>query len=1721
MLKIANRYAHGYVAYPILLACKRAGLFDLLKQKPMREPALAEALSMNTGPGAVTLRMLESLGWIRRNPDGYIHVEKIAERAKDLDQRWERVYAVSVEQWFDDPDLATLGAEAAERSARRWDTADERWADMLDGVMLAPLWTALYRARQTAGPDDAKPWGCALPETWRQTLEPWFQSRGWSESGAATPCWTPAGRYLTERAMIFGTAVSYRSLLSRMHDLLFGDFAAVFARADGGDETHVERILNVLSSGFQHERYFNDLNAILTKVFDRKPYTEQPRAVVDMGCGDGSLLRRLFEFARDQTERGKCLDRFPLAMIGVDFNRQALDVADRRLADLPHLMLEGDIGDPARLLADLNKQGYERDDLWHVRSFLDHDRPYRPPESQPHPAWAAWAADIAATDAQGRQISGVEAIQSLIEHFERWHGVIGRHGLTTLEVHSLPARVTQAHIDECENLHFDAFHGFSRQHLAPAPVYLLAAAASGLFPCFAESQRYPRPLPFTRITLTHFERRPFRLQPLSLDDLPALIALEERHRLSSLRTPPSVIEQRLRQNPGGHFALQQDGRIVAAIYTQRIDDEKALRHTPYDAIHTLSRPHGRIGQLVMLQTDRAWSAQGLGHLLRQLMIGVFTCDAEIDKVVGITRCSNYAPSADISMDDYIRLRDEQGLPTDATLRFHAEGGAAIGEIVPQYRPEDTDNGGAGVWIEYRIREEPGGDPEMTTEREPGGGAIRDRVERCILQALGESRQSHYAPHRPLMEMDLDSLDLMTLNIALNRFFGLELEPAFFFRYGTPEAITAYIESADTHSSAGTEPLRAARRAAPSAKPGLAQRPPLSATPLPIAIAGMACRFPGGADTLEAYWDILRDGRDVISNVPSDRWTDADLEAYDLEPAWRSALRQGGFLQDVYGFDPFFFKITPNVAKEMDPQQRLLLEVVWEALENAGLAPDRLKGRRVGVFMGLSFNDYEAMRLRIDPRRHPLDLYFATGNSHAIAAGRIAYFLGVQGPTLAVDTACSSSMAAIHLACRSLQAGECEWAIAGGANLLLAPHRSVCFARAGMLSPRGRCHVFDAEADGYVRSEGGGAVVLTSLDLARRDGHPIVAVIRGSAMNHDGASNGLTAPNGNAQEDLLRDALRDAGLRPGDIDYLETHGTGTALGDPVECGAIEQVFAEDAPRERPLWLGSVKTNIGHTEAAAGVASLIKTALALQQATIPPHLHRRAWNPQIHVQRLPADTPSRPIPWPSDPANTPRRAGISSFGFSGTNVHVVLEESPPPPPYAAPPVDRAAHVLPLSAATDRALRTLAGRYADRLKRTDDEWPDIAYSAATGRAHGARRLAVTAADANEASEALRDWLGGHAAAPVHVGQAPVSGHEPVVAFLFSGQGTQYAHMGREWYETQPTFRETMDRCAAAADPYLDRPLISVLYGEQAAETLAETLYTQTALCALEISLARLWSDAGIVPQIVMGHSLGEYAAACVAGAYDPETAMALTAQRARLLQSLPSGGEMFAAAAAPDVVEDILRVTSSDAVIAACNGPSNTVVSGARDTVRTAQIEMKRRGIAIRRLAVSHAFHSPLVQPIADEFRRVMTAYHPAPLRVPLVSLLTGNLADADFAQPDYWTRHLLSPVRFESGLRSLQQFGATVFLEIGPKPMLIDMGRQVLTEPELHWLSSLRPGVSDAREMLSSLATLYTLGCKVNWNGLDVDYPRRRVRLPNYPFDRQPLRCDDPERSQSGA
>ncbi len=878
---------------------------------------------------------------------------------------------------------------------------------------------------------------------------------------------------------------------------------------------------------------------------------------------------------------------------------------------------------------------------------------------------------------------------------------------------------------------------------------------------------------------------------------------------------------------------------------------------------------------------------------------------------------------------------------------------------------------------------------------------------------------------------------------------------------------------------------------------------------PIAIVGMACRFPGAPD-LEAFWRLITDGRDAVVEIPSERWSADEFFDPTGETPGKMSVRRAALVDNPDQFDPQFFGITPREAARMDPQQRLLLEVAWEAMENAGRPADQMAGSRTGVFVGIGGTDYSKVCVPYEDYFQHIDAHMGTGNALSIAANRLSYIFDLHGPSAAVDTACSSSSLAIHFAVESLRRRESDAALAGGVNMILTPETTIAFSKARMLSPTGKCRPFDAEADGYVRGEGCGLILLKRLADAEKDGDQVLAVLRATSVNQDGRTSGISAPNSQSQIACLHAAQRQADLAPDDFDYIEAHGTGTPLGDPIEMQALTEIFRSTDDQSPRCYVTSVKANVGHMETVSGVAGLIKTVLMMGREVIPAQAHFQNLNPHIHLEGTRLVVPSEPVPWPA--GDRPRIAGISSFGFGGTNTHLVIEAPGEVAAATGSEPERPLHVVKLSAKSEAALADQAKGLAEHLDaHPDADVADVCYSANTSWAEFNGRAVVVAKDAAQLRERLAKLGEATERTPAGVKRGTVRAiTRPKSAFLFTGQGLQYVGMGRGLYESHPTFRQTLEECDDILRELWDgESLLSILYPESGGDDpqalLHQTEFTQPAMFALDYALAELWQSWGVTPDVVLGHSVGEYPAACAAGVMSLEDGLALIAERARLMQSVKRKGRMAVIFAPADRVAGAIGSANGDVVVAVINGPENTVISGDAKAVEGAVAKLEADGVQVKMLNVSHAFHSPLMDEILDAFESFAEGIELHAPHVPLVSNLTGQLmAEAPTAR--YWRDHLRNAVQFAEGMARIAEAEPSMILEMGPTASLLGMGRRCVPELDTAWLPSLRQGQDDWQTLTASVAEYYVRGGQIDWRGWDGPWPRRRVVVPNYPFQR---------------
>lgn len=956
------------------------------------------------------------------------------------------------------------------------------------------------------------------------------------------------------------------------------------------------------------------------------------------------------------------------------------------------------------------------------------------------------------------------------------------------------------------------------------------------------------------------------------------------------------------------------------------------------------------------------------------------------------------------------------------------------------------------------------------------GKNRKEIQQWILFRLAERLEISVDAidvNASFNEYGLDSAEAVELTGGLSEWLGEELSPTLVWEYPNVQELVDYLSSQHAEDASIETSVE-------KPKPTWNE---------PIAVIGMGCRFPG-ASNIKEYWELLCKGKVAIGELSEERQA-----GNSSGEGWT----RGGYLKEIDGVDLQFFGFSPREAEKIDPQQRFLMEVTWEALEMAGLSFEEVEGSKTGVFIGISSNDYG--RLFLDDRGES-DIYAVTGNAFSIAANRISHWFNLRGPSLAVDTACSSSLTALHWACRSIQYGECEMAIVGGSNLLLSQEISLAFSQAGMLSKDGQCRTFDASANGYVRGEGAGAVILKPLSAALKEDAPILAVIKGSAMNHNGKSNGLTAPSLKAQVELLREAYQNAGISPAKLQYVEAHGTGTVLGDPIEVQALGRVLEENQPESGVCTIGSVKSNIGHLEAAAGIAGFIKTVLALHYRQLPPSAHFREPNPYIPFDRIPIRVQTT-LSWPDESKRL--FAGVSSFGFGGANVHVVLEEAPfesQHQPVVPKQKEEGMYLLPFSARSVVSLQQWGRHLQQELDQTlaEERLEDICYTTQSRRTHHPYRLAVVAETKEELKEALEGCISQDAVLRTRKGSI-------VPAFVFNGQGTHHWGMGRELYQKSSVFRDVIETCDQYFQPFSGWSLIEEMFASQEKSRLDRTEVAQPLIFAIQVALARWWMSVGVTPKAILGHSLGEVAAYHIAGSLLLEEALYLVYQRSRLMEPLAGRGKMAAVNLPFEAALKWIAPYGSRLSIAADNSPRAVTIAGDPGALNEVVQALEKERISARWLPVNYAFHSSQMEDICPELVESLEPLQYGREEIPVFSTVTGKQFNNEALSSSYWAQNARETVRFREAIQQCHHFGCNTFLEIGTDQVLT---RYILESTDsksgVVSLASMRKGKKESRVLMESLAHLYQQGLNPRWEAV-TEKKGRTVFLPPYAWDRQ--------------
>ncbi len=1194
-----------------------------------------------------------------------------------------------------------------------------------------------------------------LPQNLQQEIESLFFQKQWIEGSKQEWQLTKPGEEIFNKIGVLAIGPSYRPMLFKMDQLLFGDMASVFSRNQRGEESHVDRLLNVLGSGYQHVRYFKDAEEEILKIFNQLPLKMQPKAIADMGCGDGTFLKQLYEAIKDKTARGKYLKQFPLSLLGIDYNRTALKATEANLQGLPFQTLLGDINDSTGLLKDLSKRGFSKgEDILHVRSFLDHNFSLDSSEavdgslkvlSRGEQGWYV--------DQHGNLLSSLQVLSRWKAHLQSWAKVLDRGGLLVLEAHSLSLQESYLQLEVSENFYFDTLHSFSHQYLISAESFVILAANVGLF-SKVPLKRYPKTLNFCRITLNHFEKREYIIRHAAVKDLEMLYQLEKLCWKKELQIPDSQIQSRIEKYPQGQFVLEKGGDVLGVIYSQRIESAEELDGETFLTVHRLHNEQGEVVQFLALNVHPEVQDLRLGDQLLEFMLQRCSVMNGVTSVVGVTLCTDYDSGGDLSFREYIHYRNEHGKIHDSMLSFHEAHGATIERELEGYRPKDTTNEGFGPLIRYDIfaqripfglREKPvdcGLDRKsaattLSSPEKPSQKEITKFLQEKVNTLLGEDKKA-FDMERPLMEMGLDSADLLELQNQIIENLEVSLDSAFFFQYNTIGKVVLYLVTT-LGISKEDEVQEVANESNLSNFANISKIPQSAITDsADIAIIGISCKLPGGLETPSELWELLQTGGSATGKLPPGRFQWPESVSAETYPG----IDKGGFIRDAGSFDADFFRISPKEAEMMDPQQRILLELSWSCLEDAGVLPGDLKGSDTGVFIGASGSDYSKL---LQDAGVEVEAHYGTGSSLAVLANRISYFFDFSGPSILIDTGCSSSLVAVHTAVQSLRRGECSMALVGGVNLICHSANSMAYYKAGMLSPDGRCKTFDASANGYVRSEGAVMLVLKPAKKAMGERDFIYGVIKGSAINHGGLSAGLTVPNPQKQTELLMSAWEDAGIKQKSLSYLEAHGTGTALGDPIEVQGIKQAFADFSKLNKTSFcgIGSLKSNLGHLEAAAGIAGLLKIVLSMQWNQLPSSIHFENLNPKIELKDSPLYIVSRHRAW-NVSKDQLRFAGVSSFGSGGTNAHVVLQEYPQP---EKSEIAQDFYLFVLSASNMELLRAYATKILAWIEKNQEQvsFSDFIYTFQMGRTAMQERLAIKVISFADLQSKLELWFNG----------------------------------------------------------------------------------------------------------------------------------------------------------------------------------------------------------------------------------------------------------------------------------------------------------------------------------------------------------------------------------------
>jgi 3-oxoacyl-(acyl-carrier-protein) synthase/acyl carrier protein len=1343
MLNLLNQYCHDYVSTPIIEACREHGLFKLLDTKRYRKISwLIENLGVNAGYFAVVLQTLESLGWVEKNKaDAYRLTKSENSNAYDLNLTW--LYAVDPEQLLREVSNREMLCEKIEQVFFGPQNCQFTANNIAYGALILPLVICLKELNPDKFCEELNQFDTKLV----QTIKKLFVSQGWLTTDKSHL--TTSGHQLLQ-STIFDIAASHRAMLHTVDDLLFVSKGVDAKNYDIEKHKLTVNSSNVIASGLQHEKYFEDLQQKIINIFDQRSLDQQPQIIVNVGCGDGVLLKRLLQTIYELTARGKNLKELPLTVLAVDDNIDLLNKVAENLSGIEHQTLIADIHESEKINSFFKENGIGSDQrVLQIRTFVGNRI------SKVHQQLNDESLEIIAKDQPSNYLDNQAELLDTVKVLEQWKQYqkslinnIANSELLILEAHGIPNQHVCKKLDRSDNFYFDCLHSLSHQYLISAEAFMLVNASVGLFNQ-SPVKRYPTKSTFCRASLNELCKRDYIVRFANGKDLPILCELEEicwQH----LKSTKQQISSRLRNYPQGQFVLEKDGHVVGVIYSQRINDVSALDESNASNVHKLHDESGSIIQLLAVNIHPDVQNLNLGDQLLEFMLQRCSVMNGIDKVVGVTLCKKFKSESSQSFEKYIHERDRYGASLDPVLSFHDYHGAEIVKPLPGYRVLDIENEGNGVLVEYEIQERINklekravlkceeSNHKNTSKNLKGVSQekLEEFLQTIICTSLGDNKES-FAMEHPLMEMGLDSSTLLQLTRQIREKYKVVIQPTFFFQYNTTQKVL----------SALTEKLNVIKElpvANLSDKKNIESKEEdkvLTNKHLPfedIAIIGMSCRLPGNSNRPEDLWDLLSEGGCGITTLPEGRFSWPDKVA----PSNNQGLEYGGFIKDISSFDAGFFRISPKEAKSMDPQQRIALELAWHCFENSGLLPHSSQNKQTGVFIGASGSDYSKL---LQEAKVEVDAYCGTGSSMAVLANRISYFFDFSGPSIQVDTACSASLTAVHTAIQSLKNNECEQALVGGIHLICHPANSLAYYRAGMLATDGKCKSFDVSANGYVRSEGAVMLLLKPLGQAVADQDQIHAILKGSAINHGGLSGGLTVPSPQNQAQLLIKAWQNAKIDPHELTYLEAHGTGTSLGDPIEIQGMKEAFAlsnKNRPYpENSCGVGSLKSNLGHLEAAAGIAGLLKVVLSMKQKQIPASINFKKMNPEIKLESSPLYISKKLEFWAID-SKQKRLAGVSSFGSGGANAHVVVEGWEP---VVKMEIHNESYLLVVSAKNKERLYDYVSSLICWINSSSSSvsFADFIYTYQVGRTFMDERLAIKASNFQDLQSRLKSWI------------------------------------------------------------------------------------------------------------------------------------------------------------------------------------------------------------------------------------------------------------------------------------------------------------------------------------------------------------------------------------------